>query len=157
MSDATCVMAIDPGAISGAFALFHSDGHVEAGDMAVVDGQLDAAAFARLVRSSHASVAVVERVGAMPKQGIASTFKFGVAVGIIHGVLSACSVPLHYVTPPVWKRHHGLIGKDKEASRALVTRLFPALPGLERKRDQGRAEAVLIGDWFLSKNKEKRP
>jgi hypothetical protein len=151
MNGATCVMAIDPGAVSGAFALFHSDGHVEAGDMAVVDGQLDAAAFARLVRSSHASIAVVERVGAMPKQGVASTFKFGVSVGIVHGVLLSCGVPVHLVAPATWKRQMKLSGSDKEAARAMAIRLFPRVEGLHLKKHHNRAEALLLGHWFTTK------
>jgi crossover junction endodeoxyribonuclease RuvC len=93
--------------------------------------------------------AVVERVASMPKQGVASTFKFGMATGIIHGVLAACDVPVHLVTPSVWKRGMGLIGADKEASRALALRLFPQVTGLDRKMDHGRAEALLMGHWFM--------
>jgi crossover junction endodeoxyribonuclease RuvC len=151
MTPRTNFMAIDPGAISGAYAVFYGDdGHVDLGDLPVVDKQLDAGALGRIVRLAQPAYAVVEKVGSMPKQGVASTFKFGVAVGIIHGVLTALGVPLFYVTPQVWKRHHTLLGKDKEASRALAQRLFPVLPGLSRVRDQGRAEALLIGLWHAS-------
>ena len=142
------IMAVDPGAISGAIALFHEDGEIFVGDLAVVDGQLDAAALSRVVRDTRVSIAVVERVGAMPKQGIASTFKFGFACGVIRGILMAHCIPTHYVTPPIWKKHFNLIGKDKEASRELAIRMYPGLRGLERKKDQNRAEALLIGRWF---------
>jgi hypothetical protein len=144
-------MAIDPGAISGAFALFLTSGEVVLGDLPMVDKQLDAANLTRLVRSSNVGVAVVERVGAMPKQGVASTFKFGFACGLIRGVLAACEVPMVYVAPQVWKKYHGLHGPDKELSRALALRLYPGVLGLERKKDQGRAEALLMGLWYLNK------
>jgi crossover junction endodeoxyribonuclease RuvC len=125
------------------------------GDLAVAHGQLDAASLSRLVRDSRVAMAIVEHVGAMPKQGVASTFKFGQATGIIQGVLAANGVPLHYVRPTVWKKHFGLAGKDKEAARALAIRLYPDVTGLDRKKDHGRAEALLMLEWYLEK--EKRP
>lgn len=46
------------------------------------------------------------------------------------------------VRPTVWKRALGL-GKDKEASRLKAMQLFPSAD-LRRKKDQGRAEALLL-------------
>lgn len=154
MSGVTPLIAIDPGAVSGAYALFASDGQVGVEDLPVADGQLDAAALARLVRSSRARIAVVERVGAMPKQGVASTFKFGFACGIIHGVLAANGVPIHYVTPGQWKKHYLLAGKDKEGARARAVHLFPQVTGLHLKKHHGRAEALLMGDWFRKRSND---
>jgi crossover junction endodeoxyribonuclease RuvC len=84
----------------------------------------------------------------MPKQGVASTFRFGVAVGIIRGVLMANGVSVHYVAPTVWKKHWGLNGKDKEAARALAILRHPKLPGLHLKRHHGRADALLMLEWY---------
>ena len=142
------LIAIDPGSVSGAFAMFSAGEGVFVGDLPAVDGQLDAAFLSRLVVESEVAVAVVERVGAMPKQGVVSTFRFGYAAGIIQGVLAANGVPIHYVSPPVWKKYYKLIGKDKEASRALAILRHPGLAGLELKRHQGRAEALLMLDWY---------
>ena len=143
------LIAIDPGAISGAFAAF-ADGRgvVAVGDLAVVDGQLDAASFAHLLEAHKPGVAVIEKVGAMPGQGVASTFKFGKACGLIEGTLAALNIPFHLVSPPVWKKSLGLRGKDKEASRALAIRLYPSVRGLDLKKHQNRAEALLIGHWY---------
>ena len=100
------LIAIDPGAISGAYALRFA-GEIAVRDLPVVNGQLDAAAFSRVVKDSNVAQAVVEQVGAMPKQGVASTFKFGFAAGIIRGVLAANGVPIHYVCPPVGRSISG--------------------------------------------------
>ena len=100
------LIAIDPGAVSGACAVRFHDGETWVGDLAVVNGQLDAAALSRMTKDMRVATAVVEQVGAMPKQGVASTWKFGFACGVINGVLISNGVPVHYVTPPVWKRHH---------------------------------------------------
>jgi Holliday junction resolvasome RuvABC endonuclease subunit len=146
MSDV--LIGIDPGAVSGAFAIRYPDGETWVDDLAVVNGQLDGASFSRVVRDRHVALAVVEQVGAMPKQGVASTFKFGVAVGIIRGVLMANAVPIHYVAPTVWKKYWGLNGKDKDAARALAILRHPALRGLDLKRHHGRADALLMLEWY---------
>jgi Holliday junction resolvasome RuvABC endonuclease subunit len=144
----TTIMGIDPGAVSGAYAIYSSSGRVWVDDLAAVNGQLDGAALARVVGNAQVSVAVVEKVGAMPKQGVASTWKFGFACGIIQGVLMATGVPVHYVAPTVWKKHWGLTGKDKDASRALAIMRYPKLAGLSLKRHHGRADALLMLEWY---------
>ena len=145
------ILAIDPGSVSGALCL-HGDHPLQplVDDLPVVDRQVDAAGLAMLIDQLRPDVAVVERVGAMPKQGVTSTFRFGVAVGIIHGCIASHGIPMHLVTPNVWKRHFSL-GPDKEAARALAIRLYPSVEGLARKKDAGRAEALLIAHWFATK------
>ena len=108
------LIAVDPGSVSGAYAIRFDDGTLEVGDLPVVDGQVDAAAFSRFVRDSSVTHAVVERVGAMPGQGVTSTFRFGFAAGIIRGVLAANGIPVHYVTPGEWKKHFKLYGRGKD-------------------------------------------
>jgi crossover junction endodeoxyribonuclease RuvC len=154
MTSLPSLIAIDPGAISGAYAAFFASGDITVGDLPVVDGQVDGAYFAHMVREMNPRAAIVERVHSMPGQGVASMFKFGQAVGIIYGVLMANAVPIHQVPPGTWKRHFRLTGTDKDAARALAIRLYPSVQGLHRKRDQGRADALLMGRWFLDHNKE---
>jgi hypothetical protein len=152
------LLAIDPGSVSGAFAIRFPDGEIKVGDLLVVNGQVDAAAFSRAVKDSSVTNAVVELVGAMPGQGVVSTFKFGFAAGIIRGVLAAHGIPVHCVSPPTWKKYFKLYGKDKEASRALAILRHPSLTGLELKKHHGRAEALLILDWYCKTVlEEKRP
>lgn len=138
------ILGVDPGA-SGAIAFYRPDrpAEIEVHDTPLADGQVDAAALARIVRASGATEAMVERVGAMPKQGVASTFKFGMAYG---AVLAACGVlmlPLRQETPGRWKKHFRL-DSDKEKARALAIRTWPASASFGRKKDHGRAEAALI-------------
>jgi len=81
----------------------------------------------------------------MPKQAVASTFKFGRATVAIEAVIALCNIPCSLVEPSIWKRHHGLYGGDKETSRQRALQLFPtAHTLLARKRDHNRAEAALI-------------
>ena len=88
--------------------------------------------------------AYIERVHAMPKQGTASTFAFGMAVGLLRGAAATAGIPLRDMTPSAWKRTMGLRG-DKDAARGMAVNLFPSRASdFERKKDIDRAEAALI-------------
>ena len=103
------LVAFDPG-ISGAAAFYtvETGQLVTAQDLLVVAGQVDAVSLANRLSEMKPVAAFVERVGAMPKQGVSSTFKFGQANGVLIGILAALHVPMHFITPGVWKKHYGL-------------------------------------------------
>ena len=146
--------AVDPGAVHAAVAVFHDGTPVFVDDIRTVNGMLDSTAFAHALQDMKVEHMVVENVHSMPKQGLSSTFKFGMGVGIIHGVAGALRLPLTLVTPSQWKAYHGLphvkdVTGRKEAARALAIRRWPDHNRrLERKKDADRAEALLIGDWY---------
>lgn len=89
---------------------------------------------------------VIEDVAARHGQGVVSMFTFGRALGFAHGIVAtAASVPVHPVTPSVWKGKLGLLKSDKNASREMARSLFPrAAHAFERVKDDGRAEATLL-------------
>lgn len=93
-------------------------------------------------------IAAVEKVGAMPGQGVTSMFSFGQSYGFIMGVLRALGISYQLVPPAVWKREFGLLRADKQASIETCKQLFPGvslLPGEQcRKDSDGMAEALLI-------------
>lgn len=90
---------------------------------------------------------IVEKVGAMPKQGVTSTFNFGQSFGYILGVLEANYVPYQLITPQKWKKYFSLTN-DKERSILTAKRLFPGVPLLPTERckkdSDGMAEALLM-------------
>jgi len=89
--------------------------------------------------------AFIESASSMPQQGVASTFRYGRAVGALDAIVACCDVPISYVSAQRWKKHHGLAGPDKELSRARIIQLAPELASIvARKMDHGRAEAALI-------------
>ena len=98
--------------------------------------------------------AAIEKVHAMPKQGVSTTFKFGVAYGQVQGWLDMLKIPYEFVTPTKWWR--GVAdsagkGKDKkQAALDLARRLFPSIASkyLRRKKDHNRAEALLIAEYL---------
>lgn len=141
-------IAIDPG-IAGAIAVLGGDELVAVFDMPVMAGtgkrqQVNAAELVKILSPYIAnSVAYLEQASAMPKQGVSSMFSFGCSYGIIQGVLAALSIPMVIVSPRKWKKQAGLIGKEKDAARALAQQLYP-IAELGRKKDIGRADAILI-------------
>lgn len=96
----------------------------------------------------------LERVGPMPKQGVTSTFNFGVNYGFIQGLLTAYSVPYELVTPQKWKKEFQITG-DKNSSIAVCKRLFPDVSLRRtdrcRKDDDGYAEALLMAEYARRK------
>ena len=97
--------------------------------------------------------AFVESVNARPGEGPTGAFAFGRARGVIEGVLAAAGIPATFVTPPAWKRAVGLTLASKDASRAEAIRRWPNHAELfARVKDDGRAEAALIGAAGLMRN-----
>ncbi len=81
------VIGIDPGSASGAVAWLHADGRAGVSDLPLIAGALDPHALHALLLDTPepATAVFVEHVSAMPRQGVASTFKFGRAVGVALG------------------------------------------------------------------------
>lgn len=139
------ILGIDPG-LSGAWAILAEDGSITADDLPVAGSAIDIPSFAKIIRDRAPKFAVVEDVHSMPKQGVASTFKFGCAHGAVLGVILGQGIQTHMVAPTRWKKHFRL-SADKEASRALAIRMWPTAGCFGRKKDHGRAEAALIALW----------
>lgn len=160
------LVGIDPG-LSGAVAIVELGLAYGAGMMGVAVHDLPVTArqtgkglevnarmLAALLHSLGPSHAVIERQGPMPKQGVTSVYSLGRTAGLIEGVLAMHGAAVDWVRPLEWKRAYGLTGKPKDASRSKALELFPGLAAqLTRKRDHGRAEALLIANWWRMTHK----
>lgn len=150
-------VGIDPG-ISGAIAIIYGkDEGRKLEDMPVMAGTgkrqtVNGSALARLMPLGNDVTCYLEQVAAMPGQGVSSMFSFGTSYGIVLGVMAAFGIPVVLVTPQAWKKHFNLIGKDKDMARALAQRLYPSA-SLGRKKDIGRADALLIARYGMEKSK----
>jgi hypothetical protein len=142
------VAGIDPG-FGGAIAFLTHD-LILTFDMPTMAGLINVDAMSRLFLNHPCRLAICERAASMPKQGIASTFKFGMSYGAALAVPCCLQLPLQLVAARVWKKHFGL-NKDKEAARALAIRLWPGSRQFERKKDHNRAEAALIARYGWEK------
>lgn len=148
------ILAIDPGLNNGIAVLDCERRLLLATEIPMIgegaNRRLNMTSFAGIILQFRIEHAVIEDVAAMPKQGVASMFRFGRAAGAIEGALAALKMPTTFVRPAIWKRDIGAKAKRDEDIRALAIQTWPdQAHRFARKRDHNRAEAALIGLWFL--------
>ncbi|GMH43279.1 hypothetical protein BSKO_11201 [Bryopsis sp. KO-2023] len=86
----------------------------------------------------------------LPINGSFSNHQSGISFGVWYGSLCANHIDTKLVLAAKWKRDLDLFRKPKEGSIARAIELFPAaLHMLKRKKDHGRAEALLIAYWGM--------
>ncbi len=94
-------------------------------------------------RSARTVFAVIEKVHSMPKQGVASSFKFGQSYGFLRGCLIASGIPFEEVSPQAWQKELGCLSKgDKNVTKARAQQLFPA-----EKVTHATADALLLAEY----------
>jgi len=76
----------------------------------------------------------------------ASRFVLGRCVGQWEGAVQALGFTLLLAHPPTWKKAMGVAGGDKGRSVLEASRLFPEA-SLKRKKDHGRADALLLAEY----------
>lgn len=145
------VVGIDPGATGALAFIDDRDGLMAVYDMPTTKNKqgknlVNATLLAQLLRVEQPSKAIIERVSAMPGQGVTSMFNFGMGYGVVLGVIASLGIPHELVTPQTWKRAAGLIGADKDYARTKVLEMYP-YADVARKKDIGRADAILIARY----------
>jgi crossover junction endodeoxyribonuclease RuvC len=144
-------IGIDPGSINGALGAIDSQGaYIEAFNIEHQDKHILALVFKSrilgLVDPKEGAEICMENVHSMPGQGVASTFQFGRAVGVISAVCELTRYPVHLVTPQKWKKHFHLTA-DKDESLDMARYLWPEAK-LKLKKDINKAEALLIAEYL---------
>jgi crossover junction endodeoxyribonuclease RuvC len=125
---------------------------VEAGAKRATDPRALARLMLAHLGTDPQALVVYEQVHAMPKQGVTSVFSFGRSRGAVEGVIAGLELPSLAVPPRRWKSDLGLT-KDKDATRAIASRLLPQGAGLwTLKRDDGLAEAALLALWAMQRH-----
>lgn len=158
----TLIVAIDPG-LGGAYSVMTTEGELIALDdlpiirdrnLGWVDG--DALVSKLLeVKAGRPMTAIVERVHAMPKNGSQAAFSQGCTFGSILASLQLVRASIEFVPPQTWKKFCGLIdptksdGERKRASLDKARLLWPDA-SLDRIKDHGRAESLLIAHWYIN-------
>ena len=149
------VCGLDVG-LSGAVARISADGDdYEVHDLPVIKNgskkEYDMLALHTLLKSWGSDLLIyVEKVGAMPKQGVTSTFRFGMGYGVAQMAVVGAGHRLGLVRPQTWK---GSVMRDmaktKGASCAIAHQLFPRaeLTGSRGGMKDGRCEALLIAEY----------
>jgi crossover junction endodeoxyribonuclease RuvC len=134
------ICGIDPG-LKGAIAALTGTNSATF-RMPLAGKELDGAVIRDLI--ANADLIVVEKVHSMPKQGVASTFTFGMGYGYILGICAAMGKRVELVPPQTWKAKI-LAGTDKskDAAKAYVARAYPT----QAKRTEGECEALCIAEY----------
>jgi len=142
MIQADYVIGIDPGK-GGAGVLIDASGrYIEhfRGD----DTQADQ--FAKLEGWQLAyepCLCIVESVHSMPKQGISSSFKFGMGFGFLLGIVTACKIRYEKVSPQKWQGAMKCRSKgNKNITKAKAQELFPQV-----KVTHIIADALLLAEY----------
>ena len=113
-------LGIDPGS-SGALAFVNEQGGYCGSKL--FQG-MSLPELAREIKGSAPAFAVIERVSAMPGQGVTSMFTFGQRFGEVQGILAALTIGYALVQPQAWRKEVGLSlpTKEKDQERAARTR-----------------------------------
>ena len=133
-------MGIDPG-YSGAIAIVdHRGSFVDC--VRLKETEHDVSDFLSEC-APHVETAVLEKVNAMPRQGVSSTFKFGTSYGFCRGLLVCHRVRFETVPPGTWLRAMGCLSKgDKNVTKSAAQRLFP-----KEKVVHATADAMLLAEY----------
>ena len=157
------IIGIDPG-LSGAVAIIHTNGKITLFDTPTAMIKKGKGTKTDYLPSQMASILFdrnqchifIEAVHAMPGQGSVSMFRFGEGYGLWLGIIAALGLPHTKITPQAWKKKIMAGVKDKDASRQRAQELYPqCVAELSRKKDIGRADALLIAHYGRTQSEVK--
>lgn len=84
-------------------------------------------------------------------KGALANYSLGHSSGIIMGVLAALGFSYELVRPQDWKKEFDLLKTQKDCSRTMAQQLF-SFAKLSLKKDEGKAEALLVAEWGRRKH-----
>ena len=152
------ILGIDPGS-SGGIAIIENKINslpkiIYASRMSVVSqfGKkiVDVQKISYQLKQYNIDVSIIEKVHAMPRQGVTSSFQFGRSFGGIEALCYLHSKRVDYVAPATWKKNLGL-GSSKKDSLDMARLKFGNLEFWNIKSNDGIAEAALLTLFWLNK------
>ena len=150
-------LGIDPGQ-KGGLAVINDLGEALEAHRYPQDIPTAAAMLGFIHRRCPIMLAAIERVHAMPGQGVSSMFKFGQNYGAWQGALSALAIPYIVVTPHRWQKAllDAGTGETKSRSLNMARRRYPNMD-LRYKADDGKADALHLAAWALREWRKQHP
>lgn len=138
------IIGIDPGQSGGIAVIEYTISTYSALAVSMPDTESDVIAEILLAkRSAGPVIAYLEQVNAMPKQGVSSTFKFGLSYGFLRGALAALEIRRNFVRPQVWQKALGCMSKgDKNVTKRKAQEQFPDI-----KITHAIADSLLIAEY----------
>ena len=136
-------IGIDPGK-TGAAALISTEGI----DIFDFEDPVQAAMEIREWKNDFdITLCLLEKVHAMPKQGVISIFTFGTNFGQWIGIMAAFQIPLKLIAPAKWqKEFFSKADGDNTKTKSLTVarRLYPHSEYFKLKKHHNRADAMLL-------------
>jgi len=144
-------MAIDPGS-SGSICALDELGNCTFRDFK--DGELRGyISFIRDIISTHGepTMITVEKVHAMPGQGVTSMFTFGQRLGELEGMLQTLNLPYELTPPKTWQKSCGIVmpkgatkATKKKHTYSSISKTYPdaELTGSKGGILDGRCDAL---------------
>jgi len=157
------IIGIDPG-LSGGIALYDTKYNTWIVYVMPVEKKTGIhvaeihARFCSYIHDWSDTLAVIEKVHAMPGQGVTSMFTFGMGYGKVIGLLETLEIPYLNPTPQQWKKRilEGTT-KDKDATIAYVKQRYPAISLLPTQRctkpHDGMADAICLCEYGMKEVK----
>ena len=143
------IYGIDPGKTGAWGAITHNGKYHTCGDMLHNGMHIETKKMwgeISVSRDGQDCEVIVESVHSMPRDGVRQAFSFGASFGAAIALAERFDCPWHLVSPREWKKEMGLTS-DKDDSLAMARELWPNAP-LARKKDNGRAEALLLAEFW---------
>ena len=144
-------IGVDPGASGGLASLINGPIHI----CPMPDTERDIWEWFRQVSfkgvlGSQPIFAIIEKVHAMPGNGVSSMFRFGQNYGFLRACLIASNIPFDEVTPQAWQKALGIPKRGKTERKpefknrlkAKAQQLFPDI-----KVTPATADALLISEY----------
>lgn len=147
------VVSADPGMKGGLAILNTTSGIALAAPMPTIGKEIDYRKIHEAFTTSTPDLIVIEKVHAMPGQGVTSMFNFGLGYGALVALATVSATRLVLVTPQMWKKHV-LAGtnKDKNAAIQFCNHTYPSvnliLPRCRTPHD-GIADAICLAHYGL--------
>jgi Holliday junction resolvasome RuvABC endonuclease subunit len=132
-------LGIDPGASGGIGVISLYGTYVEK----MPDTEKDIYDFLKGITSREYSHIVIEIVHSMPRQGVASSFKFGMSYGALRMAAIASGAKVSHVTPQKWQKELQCLSRgDKNVTKRRAQELFPEL-----KITHATADGILLAEY----------
>ena len=156
-------IGIDPGK-NGALAMIRESKGVSLIDFDL-KAYIDLLSYFKSSIKSYDMFIGIERVHAMPGEGVKSSFSFGERVGELKGILSTLGFDTNteWIQPQTWQKHINTdSNRGKKAIADSLLSLYPSadLYGPRGGLKDGRSDALGIANYIYqkySKDKDVKP
>ena len=151
-------VGVDPGK-TGGLCVICTDGTIQYSKMPPTERDIWGWFDSLLMKFGVIDFAYIEKVHAMPGQGVTSMFSFGQNYGFLRACLIAAEIPFNEATPRTWQKQLDIPAKPKAMSKpdhklvllAKAQQLFPQEELWKEPRSKGKqlavCDAILLAEF----------